>query len=164
MKCYIGLGSNLSKPIAQLQCALNTIEHDDDLQLVHCSSFYQSRALVLPDTVEQNDYINAVACIETALSAEALLIKLHGIEALQGRERKEKWAARTLDLDILLYGNECIESATLSIPHRQLQYRNFVIHPLFEVAGAIELPVLGSLAVLAENTDWDGLLKLTALS
>ncbi len=164
MKCYIGLGSNLSEPMTQLQCALKRIASDDDMQLVRCSSFYQSRALVLPDTVKQNDYINAVACIETLLSAELLLTKLHSIEALQGRDRKEKWAARTLDLDILLYGNECIETATLSIPHKQLQYRNFVIHPLFEIAGAIELPVLGNLAVLAENTDWDGLLKLTPLS
>jgi len=164
MICYIGLGSNLSgksgNPLAQLQTALAAIDNDIDLRLVGTSDYYQSEALTLPGTPPQNDYINAVASLETSLSAEQLLHKLNNIEALQGRQRNEKWAARTLDLDILLYGGQQIQTETLTIPHLQIKHRNFVIHPLFEIAGAIDIPGLGDLAALAERTSRDGLKKI----
>lgn len=164
MICYISLGSNLSgksgDPLTQLQTALDKISNDPDLRLVKTSDFYQSKALTLPDTPPQNDYINAVAMLETALSAEQLLGKLNAIEALQGRERKEQWGARTLDLDILLYGDLQIHTETLLIPHLQIEHRNFVIHPLFEIAGAIDIPGLGDLSLLSEKMTWDGLQKM----
>ncbi|MCU7799465.1 MAG: 2-amino-4-hydroxy-6-hydroxymethyldihydropteridine diphosphokinase [gamma proteobacterium symbiont of Lucinoma myriamae] len=160
MKCYIGLGSNLSEPLVQLQNALDSIKKEPELQLLKVSSFYQSKALVLPDAPPQNDYINAVALVETNLSAEQLLQMLHKIEASQGRERNEKWGARTLDLDILLYGKFKVQTDKLIIPHTQLQYRNFVIHPLFEIAGAIDIPGLGDLPSIAAKMSWDGLKKL----
>ena len=115
MICYIGLGSNLSEPSVQLQNALDSIKKEPELQLLKVSSFYQSKALVLPDTPPQNDYINAAAMLETVLTAEQLLQRLHKIEAAQGRERNEKWGARTLDLDILLYGESKIQTETLTI-------------------------------------------------
>ncbi|MCU7937962.1 MAG: 2-amino-4-hydroxy-6-hydroxymethyldihydropteridine diphosphokinase [gamma proteobacterium symbiont of Bathyaustriella thionipta] len=161
MKCYIGLGSNLAEPLIQLQTALQQIEKEPELQLGKVSSFYQSKALILPDAPPQNDYINAVALLETDLSAALLLQKLHKIEASQGRERNEKWGARTLDLDILLYGDLHIQTKILTIPHAQMQYRNFVLHPLFEIAGAIDIPGLGSLSEMAQKIAWDGLKKLT---
>jgi len=161
MICYIGLGSNLNEPLVQLQNALQAIEKEADLQLLKVSDFYQSKALTLANTAPQNDYINAVAMLETQLSAEQLLQILHKIEAAQGRERKEKWGARTLDLDILLYGELNIHTETLIIPHAQLQYRNFVLHPLFEIAGAIDIPGLGDLSALTKKITWDGLKKLT---
>lgn len=164
MICYISLGSNLSgksgDPLTQLQTALDKISNAPDLRLVKTSDFYQSKALILPHTPPQNDYINAVAMLETALSAEQLLGKLNAIEALQGRERKEQWGARTLDLDILLYGDLQIHTETLVIPHLQIEHRNFVIHPLFEIAGAIDIPGLGDLSLLSEKMTWDGLQKM----
>ena len=160
MITYIGLGSNLGEPLLQLQQALETLHNDIELRLLKVSSFYQSKALTLPDTVLQSDYVNAVSMLETALSAEEMLLKLNAIEVLQGRERKEKWAARTLDLDILLFGEFRIQTDTLQIPHTQIEFRNFVIHPLFEIAGAIDLPGLGDLSVLANKTNWHGLQKM----
>ncbi|MCN4143652.1 MAG: 2-amino-4-hydroxy-6-hydroxymethyldihydropteridine diphosphokinase [Thiohalomonas sp.] len=160
MICYIGLGSNLSEPSVQLQNALDSIKKEPELQLLKVSSFYQSKALVLSDAPPQNDYINAAAMLETVLTAEQILQRLHKIEAAQGRERNEKWGARTLDLDILLYGESKIQTETLTIPHAQLQYRNFVIHPLFEIAGAIDIPGLGDLFAIAAKMSWDALNKL----
>ena len=157
---YIGLGSNLNAPKEQLNSALAAFEQDNDLQLLKVSGFYRSKALTLSGTAEQNDYINAAAQLESRLSAEQLLEKLHDIEARQGRERIEKWAARTLDVDILLYADQCIQTQSLTIPHSQIAWRNFVIHPLFEIAGDIEIPGVGSLGELANSTSWDGLAKL----
>lgn len=163
MIVYIGLGSNLAEPLVQLQTALNTIEKDPELQLLKVSGFYQSKALVLADTPPQHDYINAAAMLQSSLTAEQLLQKLHDIETSQGRERNEKWAARTLDLDILLYGELKIQTEKLIIPHAQIQYRNFVVHPLFEIAGAINIPGQGNLSGMAEKMSWDGLKKLNSL-
>ncbi len=163
MIVYIGLGSNLAEPLVQLQTALNNIEKDPELQLLKVSGFYQSRALVLADTPPQSDYINAAAMLESSLTAEQLLQKLHTIEVSQGRERNEKWAARTLDLDILLYGGLKIQTERLTIPHAQIQYRNFVVHPLFEIAGAIDIPGQGNLSAMAEKMSWNGLKKLNSL-
>lgn len=160
MICYISLGSNLDDPPTQLQTALDKINNDPQLQLLNTSGFYRSKALTLADAPPQNDYVNAAAMLETALSAQQLLQKLNKIERSQGRERKQKWAARTLDLDVLLYGELQIQTENLVIPHLQIKYRNFVIHPLFEIAGTIDIPGLGDLAALAEKTSWDGLQKM----
>jgi len=161
MIAYIALGSNLAKPLSQLQSAVRHINQEPGLQLLKLSSFYRSKALTLADSAPQDDYINAAAMLQTAFSAEQLLTLLHKIEAAQGRERQSKWAARTLDLDILLYGDRVINTETLIIPHAQMQYRNFVIHPLFEIAGDIELPGLGSLSALAKKLSYNGLEKLS---
>ena len=162
MIAYIGLGSNLAQPLTQLQSAIRHISSESGLQLIKTSSFYQSKALTLGDAPAQNDYINAVVMLETAFSAELLLQVLHKIEAVQGRERLSKWAARTLDLDILLYGDEIINTETLTIPHAQMQYRNFVIHPLYEIAGDIELPALGCLSALVKKMPYNDLIKLSS--
>lgn len=163
MISYISLGSNLSEPQGQIQRALESLAQSPELQLFSVSSLYLSKALILPDTAPQNDYINAVAGLKTRLSAEQLLQQLHAIEAAQGRQRKQKWGARTLDLDILLYDEQQICSDTLVIPHAQIAQRNFVIHPLFEIAAEIDIPGLGALAELAGKTNWDGLQKLPAV-
>ncbi len=160
MISYIGLGSNLDEPLRQLQNALDILQQTPDIKLLRVSSFYNSKALTLPDSAAQNDYINAVARLQTTLSAQHLLEALNRIEASAGRERKKKWAARTLDLDILLYDGQQIHTETLVIPHLQLQYRNFVIHPLYEIAGDIDIPKLGKLTRLVSSTSWDGLQKI----
>ncbi len=160
MNCYISLGSNLGDSLEHLQSALEAMCLDKKLNALQTSSLYQSKALILPDTPPQNDYINAVAQLETNLSADQLLLKLHEIEALHGRERNEKWGARTLDLDILLFGEMQIQTETLVIPHLQIKHRNFVIHPLFEIAGNIDIPGLGNLGPLAQEMSWAGLQKV----
>lgn len=160
MISYIGLGSNLYEPLAQLQKALKTIQNHPQMTLLKCSGFYQSKALTVEGAAPQDDYINAVAMLDTTLTVEQLLVQLNKIEVDQGRERKEKWGARTLDLDILLYDELQMQTDKLIIPHAQIRFRNFVIHPLFEVAGPIKIPGLGELARLAEQTNWDGLQRV----
>ena len=161
MICYIGLGSNLDEPQRQLKEALERLRQHKDIDLLGCSSLYQSKALTLDDTPAQNDYINAVAMLATELAPEQLLTQLNIIEAAQGRVRTEKWGARTLDLDILLCDELQIRTDRLTIPHSQMAYRNFVIHPLFEIAGPIRIPGLGELAQLAQRMNWDGLQRMT---
>ncbi len=160
MITYIGLGSNLHQPVQQLKLALEGLSRIPQSELRKVSSFYQSRALTMPNSKAQNDYINAVAMLQTDLTALQLLSELQAIEEQQGRIRTEKWGARTLDLDILLFGEQIIETENLQVPHPQIVFRNFVIHPLFEIAGDINIPGLGALAVLAGQTDWSGLNKL----
>lgn len=137
---YIGLGSNLEHPRRQLQRAIEALEQLPDTNLIAVSSWYRS-APVGP--AGQPDYLNAVARLETTLDPESLLNALQGIEQQQGRQRGERWAARTLDLDILLFGEHIIKTPRLQIPHAQMGDRNFVLVPLAELAGK-ELMIPGN--------------------
>jgi 2-amino-4-hydroxy-6-hydroxymethyldihydropteridine diphosphokinase len=163
MLAYIGLGSNQNRPVQQLLQALQNLQQEPDIKLCNASSFYQSKALVLPGTKAQSDYVNAVAKLDTDLSAEQLLQRLQAIENRQGRVRTEKWGARTLDLDILLYDDQFIQTDSLTIPHAQIRHRNFVIQPLAEIAADILIPGVGAIADLAKETGWDGLKKLKSV-
>ncbi len=107
-----------------------------------CSSLYASAPLDAPGP----DYVNAVVELDTALAADALLRALHAIEARHGRERSTPNAPRTLDLDLLLYGDERSDDPRLALPHPRLHLRAFVLKPLLEIAPAIEAPGLGPLA------------------
>ncbi len=136
--CYIGLGSNLDSPINQIQQAIYTLSNSTQIKLFKKSSLYKSPPMGSQD---QNDYINAVVAIKTCLSPIVLLDKLQSIELTQGRIRKEeRWSARTLDLDLLLYGNQIIESDRLTVPHYGLTERVFVLYPLSEIAPHLTLP------------------------
>jgi len=136
-RAYIGLGSNLHNPPAQLHRALAALKALPQTRLVRVSSFYRSIPIGPPG---QPDYINAVAALDTGLSAGQLLNALQAIEQAQGRERKERWGARTLDLDILLFGACSIDTARLVVPHPEMQQRAFVLWPLAEIAGNLTLP------------------------
>ncbi len=116
------------------------------------SSYYQSSP-VGPDG--QEDYINAVVLIETELPAEQLLEILQAIENSQGRVRAERWGARTIDLDILLYGDQIIDSQRLTVPHREMANRNFVLLPLMEITSEeFQVPGQGALLdLLAQCPD-----------
>jgi 2-amino-4-hydroxy-6-hydroxymethyldihydropteridine diphosphokinase len=129
---YIGLGSNLQEPIRQLRSAVASIRKLPDSNVAGISSAYGSAAL---GPGEQPDYLNAVLCLHTDLAPQVLLGKLQQIESSQGRVRTERWGARTLDLDILLYGNLKIATPDLTIPHASLSLRNFVLYPLAEISG-----------------------------
>ena len=134
---YIALGSNLNTPVEQLNSALKAINALPQTQLIAVSSFYQSKPLGPQD---QPDYVNAVAKIETTLESLKLLDELQRIENEQGRVRLRRWGERTLDLDILLYGNETIQNERLTVPHYDMHNREFVIIPLAEIAPDLILP------------------------
>ncbi|MEH6445419.1 MAG: 2-amino-4-hydroxy-6-hydroxymethyldihydropteridine diphosphokinase [Oceanospirillaceae bacterium] len=128
--CYIGLGSNLDNPLSHVQSAIHELKNLSDCKFVEASSIYQSAPVGPPG---QDDYINAVICLTTTLSPEQLLDQLQHIENSHQRVRIERWGARTLDLDILLFGNSIIDTARLIIPHAFIAERNFVLVPLTEL-------------------------------
>jgi len=159
-KVFIGLGSNLDEPLAQLKKALAALKKMNDSQLINVSHFYRSLPMGPQD---QPDYINAVAELKTKLSAEQLLGALQKIENEQGRVRQQRWGPRTLDLDILLYGNEVINTERLTVPHYGMKERNFVLYPLSElINGDFNIPNMGTMKELLASCSIDGLQRLDA--
>ena len=155
---FIGLGANLADPVGQLQRAVAALADLPQCALIAVSSFYGSKPMGPQD---QPDYVNAVALLTTQLSAEALLDALQQIELTQGRQRKaERWGPRTLDLDILLFGQQQIQTARLTVPHYGLQQREFVVYPLLELAPDLQIPGLGALATIAATLPLNGLTRL----
>ena len=158
LRCYIGLGANLEQPVAQLQQAVQALKQLAQSTLVAVSGFYGSKPMGPQD---QPDYVNAVAAIDTTLTAEQLLDALQQIEQQQGRKRKaERWGPRTLDLDILLYGNQVIATERLTVPHYGLRVREFVLYPLYEIAPQLNLPDGTVLSSLLAQVSQNGLQKL----
>lgn len=147
-RCYVAIGSNLADPVTQAQAAITALEILAMSRLVLVSSLYASKPM---GPQEQPDYINAVACIDTCLAPIELLDALQQIENEQGRVRKEHWGARTLDLDILLYGDEVISTPRLTVPHYGMKEREFVLYPLAEIAPQLQLPCGQALSVLLED-------------
>lgn len=129
---YVGLGANLGDPQATLRWALDALAHTPGVRLVQASSLYRSA----PVDANGPDFVNAVAKIATTLNAMALLQALQRIEDAAGRERPYRNAPRTLDLDLLLYGDAQIDSPTLTVPHPRMHQRAFVLLPMQEVAPA----------------------------
>lgn len=156
-RSFIGLGSNLAEPTQQLQQALTALARLEHCRLGLVSPFYRNPALG-PGT--QPDYVNAVAELFTTLSAAALLAQLHAIENAQGRVRSMRWAARTLDLDLLLYGDSIIATPTLQVPHPRMHERNFVLYPLYAIAPDLTLPDGTSLSALLDCCPDYGLQQL----
>jgi 2-amino-4-hydroxy-6-hydroxymethyldihydropteridine diphosphokinase len=134
---YIALGSNLDHPGLQLQRAVDDIDSAKNISVTGCSKLYISEA-VGPEG--QPDYCNAAVRIETSLEPLALLDTLQGIENHHGRVRSVRWGPRTLDLDIILYGDQVIHSERLTIPHYQMHVRNFVLCPLLDITPELSLP------------------------
>lgn len=135
---YLGLGSNLSDPKLQVIQAIVAIANIEGCQLTKQSSLYLSKPMGPQD---QDDYINAVVEITTQLPALKLLDALQNIENEAGRVRKDnRWGARILDCDILLYGNESIDNQRLTVPHYGMKLREFVLLPLDEISPELKLP------------------------
>lgn len=155
---YIGLGSNLADPSGQIKSARAEISTLAQVQELAFSSLYHSPPMGPQD---QPDYVNAVMAIATTLSALDLLHSLQRIEHEQGRVRTgERWGARTLDLDLLLYGDQQIDVPELIVPHVGLSERAFVLYPLFEIAPQLRVPGKGKLADLLTLCPLDGLKRL----
>ncbi len=158
VQAWIGLGSNLEQPLHQVGSALDELTGIPDTRLIVASSLYRSAPM---GPADQPSYINAVACLETKLTAAALLDALQAIETAHGRVRNsERWGPRTLDLDILLYANEQIANSRLTVPHPGIAERSFVLYPLAEIAPDLEIPGLGSLRALLAGCSSDGLERL----
>ncbi|MBQ4843947.1 MULTISPECIES: 2-amino-4-hydroxy-6-hydroxymethyldihydropteridine diphosphokinase [unclassified Pseudoalteromonas] len=155
---YIGLGANLDNPSAQLHSAIATLKKVTTCELLAVSKFYASKPMGPQD---QPDYVNAVAKLTTSLAPEPFLDVLQSIELEQGRQRKnERWGARTLDLDILLFGNEVIDSQRLVIPHYGLCEREFVVYPLLEIEPYLVLPDGRKLQDVSEHVALNNLIAL----
>ena len=158
MQSYIGLGSNLNNPESQLNTALAALDDIPDTSLVKQSSFYRSAPR---GPSEQPDFINAVALLDSGLEAGQLLGQLQSIENRQGRARDgQKWGPRTLDLDMLLYGDQVIDEPGLTVPHPQIRHRNFVLMPLLELAPGLEIPGLGRVDELLDAVGGAGITRL----
>jgi len=137
-RCYIGLGSNQADPLTQVNAACAALQRLPKTQVTACSSLYQSAPMGPQD---QPSYINAVVALDTKLAAEQLLDGLQQIEQQQGRVRKaERWGPRTLDLDILLFGDQQISSERLQVPHYHMHARAFVLYPLAELQPELRMP------------------------
>lgn len=137
IKCFIGLGSNLENPVTQVATALLELERLDRCRNLIHSSLYRSDPVGPPD---QPDYINAVASLETSLQPLELLDAMQAIEQQHQRVRIQHWGPRTLDLDLLLFGDQLINNDRLTVPHPYLQERNFVLFPLAEIAPNLSIP------------------------
>ncbi len=140
-RVYVGLGANLGDAHAALSYALQALRGCAADGEVACSRWYRSA----PIDATGPDFLNAVAAFDTRLGAPQLLAELHRIEAAQGRERPYRHAPRTLDLDLLLYGDEVITTDGLVVPHPRLHERAFVLLPLAELAPDLKIPERGAL-------------------
>ncbi len=132
VRAYIGLGSNQQNPLLQIHNALIALKQIPQTELAGYSRLYRSKPI---GPVDQPDFVNAVAAIDTCLDAHALLSELQSIEQQQGRVRNGvRWGPRTLDLDLLLFGDEQFNTGRLTVPHPGLLQRDFVLYPLYEIA------------------------------
>lgn len=141
VRTYIGIGSNLDDPARQVVQAIAELDGILGCCCITASSLYSSKPLGPQD---QPDYVNAVAAVDAALPAHVLLGELQRIEHRHERDRTgPRWGPRTLDLDLLLYGDAIISSETLTVPHPGVLERGFVLYPLFEIAPGLHVPGAG---------------------
>ena len=151
---YIGLGSNLNNPLQQVETALEALSQLPCTRLKQRSRWYRSKAI---GPGEQPDFVNGAALLETELNPLELLDALQAIEHAQQRVREIRWGPRTLDLDLLLYDQQCIDHERLQVPHPWLTRRNFVIWPLADIDASLTLPTGESIASLLAHCSMDGL-------
>jgi 2-amino-4-hydroxy-6-hydroxymethyldihydropteridine diphosphokinase len=154
IRSYIGLGANLGDATATLKSAVAALRTLADSHVFAVSRLYRSAPL---GPAGQPDYWNAALLLETTLTPHALLAALQAIENEHGRVREVRWGARTLDLDLLLYGHDEIATADLVVPHPELASRNFVVHPLLDINAELRLPDGRLLASLPSAHDDNGL-------
>ncbi len=155
---YVGIGSNLDQPADQVQRALHALSGLPQTRLVLQSSLYVSKPL---GPAMQPDFVNAVAALLTQLPAVAFFGALRALERALGREPPRlRWGPRRIDLDLLLFDAEQLDSAELTLPHPGIVQRNFVLYPLLEVAPELNVPGRGRVAELAARVDAAGIWRL----
>ncbi len=154
---WIGLGSNLDNPLEQLARAVTGLATLPETTLLRQSSFYRSRPMGPQD---QPDFINGVVLLETALEPHLLLDHLQRLEHTHGRVRLRRWGERTLDLDLLLYGDQTIATERLTVPHPGLAERDFVLRPMLDIDAEIRLPDQRACRDLLAKCNDNGLKRL----
>lgn len=146
VRAYIGLGSNLADPVAQVRTGVAALAQLEQTQVETCSSYYRTAPVGLR---EQPDFINAVCRVRTGQAPVELMRNLLEIEHAHGRVRHgDKGGPRTLDLDLLLYGDQAIQTTELTVPHPRLHERAFVLYPLHEIDPDLVIPGHGKLVEL----------------
>jgi len=153
-RAYLELGSNLGERFEHLRAGVSALAAAEGVRMVRVSGVYSSEPVGLS---EQPEFLNIVVEIETELEPRRLLSLAREIEAGRGRERKERWGPRTLDVDILLYGDLELADPELTIPHPRMAERRFVLEPLCEIAPEAALPdgtAVGELLVGLEDDRW----------
>jgi 2-amino-4-hydroxy-6-hydroxymethyldihydropteridine diphosphokinase len=154
----IGLGSNLDGPEGQLRRAFDEIGELPDTRVVARSPLYRSTAVGQDgQPVVQPDFCNAAAILSTQLPPRSLLDALQAIEVAHGRQYQPRWTARSLDLDLLAYGDEVLDEPGMTVPHPRMTGRNFVLYPLRDIAADLVIPGLGQVRELAARLDSGGL-------
>ena len=138
---YIGLGSNLGDRKALLDFAVAALTRLPGIRVQAVSSYFATDPVGGPSG--QGPFLNAAAALETTLDPDALLDVLHSIEAQAGRVRSVRWCERTLDLDVLLFGDQIINTPRLQVPHPRMTLRRFVLEPLAEIAPLVIVPTTG---------------------
>ena len=162
ISAFVALGANLGDPQAQIRQAVAALQQLPNSRFIACSPLYGSIPMGPSD---QPDYVNGVAWLETELSPHALLDETQRIELALGRVRKEeRWGPRTLDLDLLLFGDRQLNDARLTIPHYGMKERAFVLVPLFDLAPDLRLPWGSWLRDLVASCDRSGLRPLAESS
>ncbi len=154
---FVGLGSNLADPAAQLGRAIAELAALPNTTLVAQSPFYASKPVGPQD---QPDYVNGAAWLNTSLTPHVLLDHLQNIEQAHGRERLQHWGPRTLDLDVLLFGQQTLNDDRLTVPHAQLSQRDFALQPLLDLNPKLTLPNGTTLALLRQQCPDNQLRKL----
>ncbi len=144
---YVGIGSNLADPERQIEAALTLLEAEDGIELVAVSTLRETAPV---GYLDQPDFLNGAAALETSLPPQELLERLLAIEQRLGRVRDEgpRFGPRTIDLDLLLYGGETIDEPGLTVPHPRLAERRFALEPLAELDPALEIPGHGPVQAL----------------
>ncbi len=155
MKAWLGLGSNLQQPVAQLRQALDKLGSEPAIEILDVSRLYRTPPW---GDAEQDDFINAVALIETSLEPMPLLRVLQSIENLMGRQRSgRRWGPRLIDIDLLLYGDLQCRSEALELPHPRMHERAFVLVPLCELDATLRIPGQGVAGELLQRLDCAGI-------
>ena len=154
---YVALGANLADPVAQIHAAFAALDGLPDSRLLRRSSLYRTAPI---GVLGQPDFINAVAALETSLTPHALLDALLALEARFGRRRERPLAPRTLDLDLLLFDDQIIDSPTLQLPHPRMHLRAFVLEPLVEIAPDCRIPARGQAAAWKAAVSRQGIERL----
>ncbi len=145
---FLSIGSNLGDRLAHLSSAVEALAENPAIQVLKVSSVYQTKPVGGP---QQDDYLNAVVKIETALSPTQLLAATQSIENAQQRVRDVRWGPRTLDIDVLTYGNLVKTDETLTLPHPRISERAFVLIPWYQIEPTFSIPKLGKLETLFEQ-------------
>jgi 2-amino-4-hydroxy-6-hydroxymethyldihydropteridine diphosphokinase len=157
VETFLGIGSNLEKPRQQISRAFSALQTLADSKDARCSPLYLSPPM---GPQAQPDYVNAVVRLVTGLAPTLLLREIQAIERAQGRERGAHWGPRTLDIDLLVYGDLVLDSRDLQVPHPGIAQRAFVLYPLCDIAPDLTIPGQGRVSELVKCVDAEGLVMI----